>query len=108
MYLLNVYYWEARADFLLFAASYSLFGGNTTYLIGLYSYLADITSSDSRTSRLSVLDVSSISGFTAGIYLSAPLYQSLGFYGIFGITAGIYSLDFFFVLFFLAESRYCY
>ena len=98
----------ASADFILFAASYSLFGGNTTFFIGLYSYLADVTTSDSRTSRLSLLDVAMISGFTTGIFLSAPLYQSLGFNGVFGITAGIYSLDFFFVLFFLAEPRFYY
>ena len=106
MYLLNVHYWRASADFILFSASSSLFGGGTTFYIGLYSYLADITTSGSRTSRLSVLDVAMIGGYTSGIYLSAPLYQSLGFNGVFGITAGIYTLDFFFVLFFLAESRY--
>ena len=108
MYLLNVYYWRASADFLLFSASSSLFGGGTTFYIGLYSYLADITTSGSRTSRLSVLDVAMIGGYTSGIYLSAPLYQSLGFNGVFGITAGIYSLNFFFVLFFLSEPRFYY
>lgn len=105
VYLLNVHFWSASADFILFSATYSLFGGGTTFLIGLYSYLADITTSESRTSRLSVLDVAAISGYTSGIYLSAPLYQSLGFNGVFGVTAGIYSLDFLFVLFFLPESR---
>ena len=106
MYLLNVYYWEASADFILFSASYSLFGGGTTFLIGLYSYLADVTTSETRTSRLSVLDVGLISGYTTGNFLSAPLYQSLGFNGVFGITAGIYSLNFIFVLLFLPESRF--
>ena len=106
MYLLNVYYWDASADFLLFSASYSLFGGGTTFLIGLYSYLADLTTSESRTSRLSVLDVGLISGFTTGNFLSAPLYRFIGFNGVFGVTAGIYLLDFFFVLFFLPESRF--
>ena len=108
VYLLNVHFWSASADFILFSATYSLFGGGTTFLIGLYSYLADITTSESRTSRLSVLDVAAISGYTSGIYLSAPLYQSLGFNGVFGVTAGIYSLDFLFVLFFLPESRFYY
>ena len=106
VYLLNVYYWGASADYILLSAIYSLFGGNTTFLIGLYSYLADITTSESRTSRLSVLDVGLISGFTTGNFLSAPLYQSLGLNGVFGITAGIYSLGFIFVLFFLPESRF--
>jgi len=51
VYLLNVYYWGASADYILLSAIYSLFGGNTTFLIGLYSYLADITTPDTRTSR---------------------------------------------------------
>ena len=32
---------DARADYILFGAVYSMFGGMTTFLIGLYSYVAD-------------------------------------------------------------------
>ena len=122
VYLLNVYYWQSRADYILLSAIYSLFGGGTTFLIGLYSYLADITTTDTRTSRwnityparillalcyrVSILDVAFIVGFTSGNFLSAPLYESLGFYGTFGISLALYCLIFFFILFFLKESRY--
>ena len=51
VYLLNVYYWQSRADYILLSAIYSLFGGDTTFLIGMYSFLADITTTDTRTSR---------------------------------------------------------
>ena len=55
---------------------------------------------------MSVLDVAIIVGFTAGNYLSAPLYESLGFYGTFGISMALYALNFLFILLFLKESRY--
>ena len=42
---------DASADYVLMTAIYSLFGGGTTFLIGVYSYLADITTPEARTSR---------------------------------------------------------
>ena len=71
IYLVNVYYWvrmllqycivkvfyqsrffkDASADYVLVTSVYSLFGGGTTFLIGVYSYLADITTPEARTSR---------------------------------------------------------
>ena len=42
---------DARADYILFGAVYSMFGGMTTFLIGLYSYVADTSSQQSRTAR---------------------------------------------------------
>ena len=55
--------------------------------------------------RVSILDVAFILGYTAGNYLSAPLYQSLGFYGTFGISLLLYCINFLFIYLFLEESR---
>lgn len=105
VYLLNVYYWQSRADYILLSAIYSLFGGDTTFLIGMYSFLADITTTDTRTSRVAILDASYIVGYSFGNFLSAPVYESLDFYGTFGISLAIYCLNFSFIFFFLNESR---
>ena len=40
-----------NSNFMMLTSIYSLFGGGTTYSIGLYSYVADTSSTRSRTSR---------------------------------------------------------
>ena len=40
-----------NSNYLMFTSIYSLFGGGLTYSIGLYSYVADTSSTRSRTSR---------------------------------------------------------
>lgn len=50
---------------------------------GLYSYLADITSVETRTTRIGIIDIFLFAGVPAGTFLSAYVYQSFGFYGIF-------------------------
>jgi len=105
VYIANVYFWSARAEYNLISALYSLFGGTTTLLIGVYSYIADTTTTDTRTSRVAVLDVAIIGGYTAGNFLSAVVYENWGFYGTFGTTICLLVAVFFFILFCLDESR---
>ena len=71
--------------------------------LGIYSSLADSTSSSSRTARVSILDVAIILGWSLGNLLSAIIFkvhlvletmphvfdfQNLGYYGVFGLTLG--------------------
>ena len=58
------------------------------------------------TCRVAILDASYIVGYSFGNFLSAPVYESLDFYGTFGISLAIYCLNFSFIFFFLNESRY--
>eukprot|EP00090_Calanus_glacialis_P007645 TRINITY_DN16090_c0_g1_i1.p1 TRINITY_DN16090_c0_g1~~TRINITY_DN16090_c0_g1_i1.p1 ORF type:complete len:430 (-),score=74.64 TRINITY_DN16090_c0_g1_i1:348-1637(-) len=105
VYMFNVYFWSASAQYILLSAIYSIFGGTTTLLIGVYSYVADTTSIETRTSRVAVLDVALICGWTSGNFLSAVVYEQWGFYGTFGTTIALLVLDFFFIFFCLDESR---
>ena len=108
---------------MLVTAVYSLFGGGTTFLIGIYSYLADITTTEARTSRwysdpvherqlikftscrVSILDVSFITGYTIGNFCSAIVFEKLGFSGTFGISIGLMVFNFLYIYFFIDESR---
>jgi len=105
VYIANVYFWSARAEYNLLSAMYSVFGGTTTLLIGVYSYIADTTDTETRTSRVALLDVAIICGWTSGNFLSAVVYEHWGFYGTFGTTIGLLIVVFFFILFCLDESR---
>eukprot|EP00092_Neocalanus_flemingeri_P012562 GFUD01013540.1.p1 GENE.GFUD01013540.1~~GFUD01013540.1.p1 ORF type:complete len:490 (+),score=71.29 GFUD01013540.1:897-2366(+) len=105
VYIFNVYFWSASAQYILLSAIYSIFGGTTTLLIGVYSYIADTTSKEARTTRVAVLDVAIIIGWTSGNFVSAIVYEEWGFYGTFGTTIVLLALDFLFILFCLEESR---
>jgi len=105
VYIFNVYFWNANAYYILFSSIYSLFGGTTTLLIGVYSYIADTTSTETRTSRVAILDVAIIGGWTSGNFLSAVVYENWGFYGNFGITIALLVFDLLFITIFLEESR---
>jgi len=105
VYIANVYFWSASAQYILLSAMYSFFGGTTTLLIGVYSFIADTTSTETRTTRVAVLDVAIITGWTSGNFLSAIVYEYCGFYGTFGTTIGLLVLVFLFILFCLEESR---
>ena len=63
------------AEYLLFSSLYCLGGGSVTLWLGIYSSLADSTSSSSRTTRVSILDVASILGWSLGNLLSAIVFQ---------------------------------
>ena len=95
----------ARAEYLLISSVYSLFGGSTTILIGVYSFISDTSSVDTRTVRVALLDVAMVAGYTTGNFLSAPVYEQWGFYGSFGSSLLFLTADFLFVIFVLQESR---
>jgi len=103
VYILNVFYSEVRVEFLLFSNLYSLFGGYTTLMLGMYSYMAMTTSSSTRTSRISVLHVCTSIGYTSGNFLSPFVYRSWGFYGTFGTTLVLLVLSMLFIIIFIEE-----
>ena len=63
------------AEYLLLSSLYCLGGGSVTLYLGIYSSLADSTSSSSRTARVSILDVAIILGWSLGNLLSAIVFQ---------------------------------
>jgi len=105
VYMVNVYYPSARAEFLLFSNIYSMFGGYTVLMLGTYSYLAATTSKSSRTSRIALLHVLSSAGYTSGNFLSPYVYQSWGFYGTFGTTIVLLIVSMMFILVFIKEPE---
>jgi len=104
VYLANVFFWSLPAEYLLFSSLYCLGGGSVTLYLGIYSSLADTTSSSSRTARVSILDVAIILGWSVGNLLSAIVFQNLGYYGVFGLTLGAQLLLLVFLICYLPQS----
>ncbi|XP_032684200.1 solute carrier family 46 member 3-like [Odontomachus brunneus] len=72
----------------------ALAGGWSTMFMGIFSYIADITSVESRTLRIGAANVFLSFGVPIGMALSGILYTKLGFYGVFSITSVCYILSF--------------
>ncbi|XP_014613798.1 PREDICTED: uncharacterized protein LOC106792138 [Polistes canadensis] len=72
----------------------SLAGGWFTMFMGVFSYIADITSIESRTLRIGAANVFFSLGVPIGMALSGVLYMKLGFYGVFSISMICYVMSF--------------
>lgn len=69
-------------------------GGLSIALMGSYSYLADVTTLETRTFRMGCVAVIVTLGLPLGSSISGVLVESVGYYGIFGICAALYTFGF--------------
>lgn len=61
-------------------------GGWVTMFLGVFSYISDITSEESRTFRVGLVNFCMTAGLPVGIGLSGYLLKNMGYYGIFSMT----------------------
>lgn len=71
--------------------------------MGVFSYIADITTVESRTLRIGAANVFLSLGVPIGMALSGILYLKLGFYGVFSISTVCYVLSFIYGLVVIKE-----
>lgn len=72
----------------------ALTGGWVCMFMGTFSYIADITTVESRTLRIGAANVFLSLGVPIGMALSGILYTKLGFYGVFSIAMVCYIMSF--------------
>lgn len=65
-------------------------GGWFTMFMGVFSYIADVTTTEVRTLRIGIVNVFCSLGIPIGLALSGVLYKQIGFYGVFSISAVMY------------------
>lgn len=84
----------------------SLTGGWYTMFLGAFSYMGDITSKDTRTFRIGILNLCMTVGFPIGMGLSGVLLKILGFYGVFAVSGSLQLINFCYVLFFIEDHTW--
>lgn len=99
--LVNVLFWELRAEYILLCSLYSIFGGSTTFFIGLYSHTSDISCDKSRTARISILDATVTASTGISGFLSAYIYSYWGYAAIYAISIALLVIDMILVVFFI-------
>ncbi|XP_019880553.1 proton-coupled folate transporter isoform X2 [Aethina tumida] len=68
----------------------ALTGGWFTMFMGVFSYIGDVTTVETRTLRIGIVNVFCSLGIPIGLALSGVLYKKIGFYGVFSISAFLY------------------
>ncbi|XP_073953174.1 lysosomal proton-coupled steroid conjugate and bile acid symporter SLC46A3-like [Choristoneura fumiferana] len=91
--------WPLWATGLIESLPTALSGGLSIALMGSYSYLADVTSVESRTFRIGIAAVIVTLGSPAGTSISGILLQEFGYYGVFGTTTTLYCFGFLYTFF---------
>lgn len=91
--LINVYFfYEIPVQVTVFLETIfpSITGGWVTMFLGVFSYISDITSEESRTFRVGLVNFCMTAGLPIGIGVSGILLQKMGYYGIFSMTAVLF------------------
>lgn len=80
-------------------------GGWFTMFMGVFSYIADVTSEEMRTLRIGFVNVFCSLGIPIGMALSGVLYKQIGFYGVFSTSAVLYVVAFCYGYFKIKEPQ---
>lgn len=104
--IINVYFfYEIPVQITVFLETIFMAGtgGWVTMFLGVFSYISDITSEETRTFRVGLVNFCMTVGIPIGIGASGFLLQRLGYYGIFSMTTTLFTLVLLYGIFCLKE-----
>lgn len=107
--MINTYFfYEVNVEWTVFmeVITPSLTGGWYTMFLGAFSYLGDITSRETRTFRMGILNLCMTIGFPIGMGLSGVLLKYLGYYGVFAIALSFHVLNLCYVIYVIEDHRW--
>lgn len=107
--MINTYFfYEVSVEWTAFmeAIFQALGGSSYTVLLGTYSYLSDITSTETRTYRLGFLGLCVMLSFPIGGGLSGMLLKYTGYYGVFTVSALMKAFNLFYVMYSLDDHTW--
>lgn len=105
-YLLNSWVWHWPVEYLLVVALFeSLGGGAVSFLTAANSYISDITSEESRTSRVGLANSIWFLGGPIGTLMGTYIYKAGGYEILFGTSLFMHITATIYIIFLLPESH---
>ncbi|XP_047521162.1 solute carrier family 46 member 3-like [Pieris napi] len=83
----------------------ALTGGWFTMFMGVFSFIAEVTTEDQRTLRIGIVNLFYSLGVPVGAALSGILVRKIGLYGVFSLSASLYVLSFLYAFFRIKEVK---
>ncbi|XP_059058574.1 lysosomal proton-coupled steroid conjugate and bile acid symporter SLC46A3-like [Achroia grisella] len=83
----------------------ALTGGWFTMFMGVFSYIADVTTEEQRTLRIGIVNLFYSLGVPVGAALSGILVRKIGLYGVFSLSAFLYLISFFYGYYRIKEVK---
>ena len=106
-YMLNAGYFSLDVNFILIGVCISgFFGGFATTLLGVFSYISDISDKSQRTVRVAILESMIFLGGTVGNLIGGVLVEHQGFMAAFGLCLGLNLIVILYVSLILPESYF--
>jgi MFS transporter, PCFT/HCP family, solute carrier family 46, member 3 len=107
-FIVNTYFFfelPVEAAALTEAIFPAITGGWYTSLIGVFSYIGDITTIEERTYRVGLVNMCMTLGYPIGSALSGVLLRWVGYYGVFSISASLYLFCLIYGTFYLNDPK---
>ena len=103
--VINTYFENLKAEYLLFECLQDFTGGNTLFFLACSAYLTDVSSKEERTTRFAFLDGLWPFAFYFGNYLAGLVRTHLGFIWNFGLGTLISGFNVMYIALIVKESR---
>uniref|UniRef100_A0A6A7G3F5 Proton-coupled folate transporter-like n=3 Tax=Hirondellea gigas TaxID=1518452 RepID=A0A6A7G3F5_9CRUS len=105
-YLLNSWVWHWPVEYLLVVGLLeSLGGGAVSFLTAANSYISDVTSEGSRTSRIGLANSIWFLGGPIGTFMGTYIYKAGGYQVLFGTSLVMHIIATLYIIFLLPESH---
>ncbi|XP_031624861.1 solute carrier family 46 member 3 isoform X2 [Contarinia nasturtii] len=103
--LLCIYFERTPIEVAIFVEVFfpCITGSHFTMMVGIFSYMADITKERDRTVRIGIISLVYSVGMPFGMAFSGILIKRVGFYGVFALAGTLYTTALFYGIFVLKE-----
>jgi len=104
VFLVNTFWFEElKVEYLLFECLQDLTGGNELMVVGVHSYMTDITARGERTARMCLLDAWLYVGMMLGFQLGTAIKSGLGWVALSTVYIVLFLVNMLYVVFILKE-----